>query len=98
MRYFHVKNGFIVNIVDYPYVPPPVSDEDEDIVLDPTGTVSVGDPFDVLPTVRERRFTALERVLVQELLRLTNEVRALQTPPRAPLTADEYKTWIKDRL
>lgn len=47
-RYLHVKAGIVVNVVDYgTQTPPDVTDAGEDVAPDPTGTTSVGDPFDV---------------------------------------------------
>lgn len=42
MRYIHIKNGIVTNIVEYPDTPPELTDEGEDVVLS-SGLENVGD-------------------------------------------------------
>jgi hypothetical protein len=99
-RYLYVKNGIVQNIVDYEdgVTPPAKSDDGEDIVLDPTGTTNVGDPFDVKSAVSDRTVTEIEPVVFDELLRLTNAVRTLQPDPQSALTEEEYRAFLSSNL
>lgn len=94
-RYMHVRANTVVNVVEYPFVPPLVSDEGDDIILDPTGTTNAGATFDATDTRKERRLDRSETVIFQELFRLTNESRAQDIPPRPQITAAQYRAFLK---
>jgi hypothetical protein len=95
MRYLYVNDGVVRNIVEHPTPPPDVSVDGDVIVLDVAGTLSVGAAYDVTDDVNNRSFSAVDVVIMRELLRVTNEVRALESPPLATLTAAQYKTYLK---
>jgi len=100
-RYMHVRNNVIVNVVEYPFVPPLVSDEGDDIVRDPTDTSAVGGVFDMTDTRKERELDRLDntsRVVLKELFRLTNESRDNASPSLPPLTVAQYRAFLKTLL
>lgn len=94
-RYMHVRGSTVVNVVEYPTTPPLLSDEGDDIILDPTGTTNAGATFDATDTRKERRLDRSETVIFQELFRLTNADRAQDSPPKPALTAAQYRTFLK---
>ena len=97
-RYIHVRNNVVVNVVEYPFVPPLVSDEGDDIVRDPTDTSAVGDVFDMTDTRKERELDRLDntsRVVLKELFRLTNDLRAESSPAKPALTPAQYRAFLK---
>lgn len=94
-RYLYVGGGIVRNIVEHPTTPPERSPEGYDIVPDPTGLISIGAVYDVANDLREREYTRLQvdRVILSEIFRLTNEVRVLQG--QAVVTQAAFKTRIK---
>jgi hypothetical protein len=94
-RYLHVRNNLVVNVVEYPTLPPEKSDEGDDIILDPTGTTDAGEIFDATDTRKERRLFKSDQVIFQELFRLTNESRDNAIPSLPPLTPPQYRAFLK---
>lgn len=82
-RFLYVKNGLVTNIVGYQdgIAPPLLSLNGESIVLDPTGTTSVGDAFDPKPAQGSTIIAAMDSVVLGELFRLSNIVAILQLKP-----------------
>lgn len=96
-RYLHVRGTIVVNVVEYPTPPPLVSEEGDDIILDPTGQTNAGDTFDPRPERKERELNRMDPVVFDELFRLTNSDRAQNIPPRLPLTQEQYRDFLKTR-
>lgn len=94
-RHLFVKNGFVVNVVEYPAEAPLVGDDGEDVVPDPTGATNVGDAFDVSDVKKDRALDQMDRVIFEELFRLTNADRAQDIPPKAAITRAQYRTFLK---
>ena len=95
MRCLHIKNGFVVNVVEYPG-DVPESDGLADVVPAVTGLESVGDAFDVTGALKDRLITRMDAVVLNELFRLTNEVRALKL--QATITKLQYRNAIRAAL
>ena len=93
MRYLWVKAGKVANVVEYGATTPPENEDGNDIVLAVTDLESVGDTFDVTDTLKERRISAVELAVFQELFRLTNAVRTLNA--QLTISAAQYRTFIK---
>lgn len=93
-RYLYVKGGVVVNVVEHQDTPP-YNDNGTEIVPDLTGTLGVGDAFDMTDIRNDRRFDRVDFVIFRELFRLTNESRAQSSPPQGPLTAAQYRAFVK---
>ena len=93
-RFIYVKGGLVVNVVGYEdgVVPPLLSQNGESIVLDPTGTTNVGDPFDPKSAQSLLVIVALDPVILGELFRLSNIVATLQFKPTQ--TMPEYQAGL----
>ena len=92
MRCLHVRNGKVVNVVEYPGTPPE-TDGDDLVVPAVTGIESIDDNFDEAAERLDRSYNKIDLVVGKELFRLTNAVRALQS--QTPLSAAQYKAFIK---
>lgn len=99
-RFLYVKAGRVTNVVGYPdgVVPPLLTSEGEDIILDPTGTTSVGDAFDTTSALQDRSIDKVDLLVFKELFRLTNAVRAAQIPALPAITAAQYRAFLKTQL
>jgi hypothetical protein len=97
-RYMHVRGTLVVNVVEYPFTPPEKSDEGDEIILDPTGTTDAGETFDPTDTQKDRRIKKTDDWVFNELFRLTNADRAQDIPPKAALTAQQYRNFVKGTL
>lgn len=97
-RVLFINNGIVVNIVAYPDDAVPTTVNGGMVVVDPTGTVNVGDPFDMTATMQDRAIDGVDVLVFRELFRLTNAVRALQTPALPPITALQYRAFLKTLL
>lgn len=94
-RYLIVAGTQIVNIVEYESAIPPDTDEVGNLIIleVPQGTKNVGDIYDPTPDLNERYVTKMDRVVFQELFRLTNAVRVLEA--KVALTGPQYRVFIK---
>lgn len=94
-RVLYVKDGVVQNVVGFDDAATiPQRDGGCSLVLDPTGLTNVGDVYDM----REFQLDAIDSVMLKELFRLTNAVRALQVPPLPALDAAGYRAFLKTRL
>jgi hypothetical protein len=94
-RILYIKGGRVQNVVGYEddaEVPP--YDEGCFCVVDPTNTINAGDAYDM----REITLDRADVLMLKELLRLTNAVRALKVPPEPALSGSEYRAFLKTRL
>ena len=94
-RYLIIKDGRVANIVEYgatdPNAPPPAPEEK--YVLDAApGTVQVGQSFNVAPSEKSRFVNALDPIILNELLRISNQIAILRLMNQ--MTIDEYKTFL----
>ena len=92
-RVLFIRAGKVANIVGYPdgeTVPEFTEGCD---VVPAAGTENVGDVFDMTDTLLERRINKQDRMIYQELFRLTNLVRTLNA--QGTITVAQYRAFIK---
>lgn len=91
MRCLYIKAGKVVNIVEH--ADPPETDDGADVVPAVTGLESIGDNFDVTQKIKDRAIDKFPMAIFQELFRLTNAVRTLNS--QATITPAQYRAFLK---